>query len=668
MARKAYLRGLCLMALICTAPAGAADGPSPAPPDGAAPLPAYRAPQASSANKSGVPRPSDMIELGEPDRVEIEHYSDGLLETRHYGADVFMTFFPKKDSSEPSADGGNKTPCVPGAIYNTVPPSISGTPSPGYVLEVSRGGWHSCGMIVERYSFLWSTGATGQYYAVQSGDAGRQVNARVTACNAENCAEATSNTVTISNSPPPPPPPGGPQADIWANATSIAPGERTTIHWACTNSDQAQATGGDSRWQGYRTLTGDHITDPLYGNTTYTIQCFGGGTVATNSVTIAIGGGGGSCSENDPSQLHSEFTSVQAPPASIAPGQAFSVSITVRNTGQCTWTRDGGYKLGSQNPENTTNWGSNRVELSVGESVLSGQSRTFVVDAVAPSTPGTYGFQWRMVREFVNWFGPNSPNFDITVTGSPPPPPPPPPSCSGIVILYDGPDFTGTCWSYGVGERSTLGDADNRASSIKVAEGYVATLFPQTSFAGTWANTVTAANASGWSGVGDNNASSLVVQQEQAPEQLVQSTLVSPPAESRTSYPNRCWNVWDGFSTYSQYGRRAFTYKLSTNFCKVNRKITFVGSREITVDIPPFPFPLNLINQWRYSQSFFQEGEAGVSSTILKVQGVFDLCVFRYGCALAYTEWIKIELYGDGRAICTNSENQTPRNCARKLQ
>jgi hypothetical protein len=143
---------------------------------------------------------------------------------------------------------------------------------------------------------------------------------------------------------------------------------------------------------------------------------------------------------------------------------------------------------------------------------------------------------------------------------------------------------------------------------------------------------------------------------------------VSPPAESRTSYPNRCWNVWDGFSTYSQYGRRAFTYKLSTNFCKVNRKITFVGSREITVDIPPFPFPLNLINQWRYSQSFFQEGEAGVSSTILKVQGVFDLCVFRYGCALAYTEWIKIELYGDGRAICTNSENQTPRNCARKLQ
>jgi hypothetical protein len=177
---------------------------------------------------------------------------------------------------------------------------------------------------------------------------------------------------------------------------------------------------------------------------------------------------------------------------------------------------------------------------------------------------------------------------------------------------------------------------------------------------------VTATNPSGWNGVGNDNASSLVVQQDPAPEQLANFTPVSPPAESRTSYPNGCWRVWDGFSTYSTYNRRAWTHTLATNFCKRNGTIRSVGSREITVDIPPFPWPSNLLTYWKYSQTFWLPGEAGGSSTVLKVQGIFELCVFKYACPYKYDAWIRIELYGDGRAICSNSWDQTQRHCARR--
>jgi hypothetical protein len=388
----------------------------------------------------------------------------------------------------------------------------------------------------------------------------------------------------------------------------------------------------------------------------------------SNTVTITDSGGGGGggggggnpCSENDPSQLFSQFAGMTAVPASVTTGQTFAVSITFQNAGQCTWTGADGYRLGSQSPENNTNWGFNRVYLAAGEAIGPGQSKTFVLNATAPTTPGAYGFQWRMVREFVNWFGPNTPSATVNVTS-------PQPSCSGTVVLYDGPGYTGSCWAYGAGQYPNLGLVGDRASSIRVADGYVATLFSGTDYAGNWANTVTAPDASGWGAVGDNSASSMIVQAEQnEPEPLTSYSSVDPSEPFRKTYGNGCWRVSDGFSNYSQYGRRALTYKLSTSFCKSSGRVSFVGSREIIVDLPPFPFPLNLINAWRYNESFFLPGESGGSSTILKVQGIFDFCIFKYGCPLSYIKWIKIELYGDGQAICSNSEDQRRRNCARQ--
>jgi hypothetical protein len=34
-----------------------------------------------------------------------------------------------------------------------------------------------------------------------------------------------------------------------------------------------------------------------------------------------------------------------------------------------------------------------------------GQNVTFNFNVTAPSTPGMYNFQWKMVQDFVEWFG-----------------------------------------------------------------------------------------------------------------------------------------------------------------------------------------------------------------------------------------------------------------------
>lgn len=115
-------------------------------------------------------------------------------------------------------------------------------------------------------------------------------------------------------------------------------------------------------------------------------------------------------------------------PAAAGTGQSFSVSITMKNVGTTTWTAGDQYKLGSQNPENNSTWGLNRV--NVPSTVSPGQEVTFNFNPIAPSSPGNYDFQWRMLREGVQWFGDFTPNVVINVTsgGGPPPPPPPPPT------------------------------------------------------------------------------------------------------------------------------------------------------------------------------------------------------------------------------------------------
>jgi hypothetical protein len=105
----------------------------------------------------------------------------------------------------------------------------------------------------------------------------------------------------------------------------------------------------------------------------------------------------------------------QSLPTVMIIGQSYSVTIAMNNTGTTTWS-PGTYKLGSQNPQDNTTWGTNRATLS--SSVAPGSLAIFTFNVTAPTTAGTYNFQWQMVQEGVGFFGATTTNVPMTVTAS----------------------------------------------------------------------------------------------------------------------------------------------------------------------------------------------------------------------------------------------------------
>lgn len=112
-------------------------------------------------------------------------------------------------------------------------------------------------------------------------------------------------------------------------------------------------------------------------------------------------------------------------PASIAQGQTFVAMVTVKNTGTATWqpstvfgTR--AYRLGSQNPQDSTRWNTGRVNLP--NAVAPGETVVLQVNATAPTTEsGSLSFAWKMVLDTVEWFGTTGQAL-ITVTAGMPMP------------------------------------------------------------------------------------------------------------------------------------------------------------------------------------------------------------------------------------------------------
>lgn len=106
----------------------------------------------------------------------------------------------------------------------------------------------------------------------------------------------------------------------------------------------------------------------------------------------------------------------QSVPATMTGGQPYTVSVTMRNDGTSTWTRDGAtpYRLGAQ-PQDTQLWVTARAGLSAA-TVPPGGLATFTFQVTAPSTPGTYTFQWRMVQETIQWFSGATPAVSVNVT------------------------------------------------------------------------------------------------------------------------------------------------------------------------------------------------------------------------------------------------------------
>jgi hypothetical protein len=129
---------------------------------------------------------------------------------------------------------------------------------------------------------------------------------------------------------------------------------------------------------------------------------FGG---ASTNVAVNISGGGGGGGTDGAAFV------TQSVPASLNTGQSSSVSVTMNNNGTTTWS-PGVYKLGSLN---STSWGVTEVNLA--SSVPPGGNAVFSFNVTAPSSAGTYLFQWRMMNNGVG-FGSSSTAVNVSVTGS----------------------------------------------------------------------------------------------------------------------------------------------------------------------------------------------------------------------------------------------------------
>jgi RHS repeat-associated protein len=85
----------------------------------------------------------------------------------------------------------------------------------------------------------------------------------------------------------------------------------------------------------------------------------------------------------------------------------------MRNTGTTTWTAAGNYRLAAENPQDNRIWAVDRAQLAA--TTAPGQQAVFNFQVKAPATAATYNFQWRMIQESVERFGPYTPNLLVTV-------------------------------------------------------------------------------------------------------------------------------------------------------------------------------------------------------------------------------------------------------------
>ena len=229
-----------------------------------------------------------------------------------------------------------------------------------------------------------------------------------------------------SKAAPPPPPPTVPAAPSGLSAAA-ASSSAINLAWADNSNNE---TG--FRLERKTGVSGTYalIASPGANQTSYTDTGLQAATTyyyrvrAYNSVGNSAYSNEASAttqSSAPPPTANNAAFVTQSVPSALTSGQTASVSVTMRNSGTATWTA-GTYFLGSQNPQDNTTWGLNRVGLP--SSVAPGANATFTFTITAPAAAGTYNFQWRMLQNGVGYFGATSTNVAISVTGSTPPPPP----------------------------------------------------------------------------------------------------------------------------------------------------------------------------------------------------------------------------------------------------
>lgn len=107
----------------------------------------------------------------------------------------------------------------------------------------------------------------------------------------------------------------------------------------------------------------------------------------------------------------------QSVPTTMEAGRSYPVTLKFVNTGNTTWSASKGYALGSWQLSDNHLWGVARVPPH--QDVLPQLPGIFSFNVTAPAVPGIHRFQWRMLEEHVEWFGGESPEVLVTVTGPP---------------------------------------------------------------------------------------------------------------------------------------------------------------------------------------------------------------------------------------------------------
>lgn len=97
----------------------------------------------------------------------------------------------------------------------------------------------------------------------------------------------------------------------------------------------------------------------------------------------------------------------QSVPTVVRAGRNFKIQIRMRNDGTSTWSRETMHRLGFWAPQDGTTFGTGRIEMT-NSPVSFGGICTFTATLRAPSEPGLYKFQWRMLEEMKEWFGDTS--------------------------------------------------------------------------------------------------------------------------------------------------------------------------------------------------------------------------------------------------------------------
>jgi uncharacterized protein affecting Mg2+/Co2+ transport len=105
-----------------------------------------------------------------------------------------------------------------------------------------------------------------------------------------------------------------------------------------------------------------------------------------------------------PSSVKAELSS-HTIPSTMAAGQSYSVSVTMKNTGTTTWSEGSMIRLGDASSDSEKFGSPGRFYLPAGTTVAPNDQYTFSFVMTAPSTPGSYTPKYMMVWEFHEWFG-----------------------------------------------------------------------------------------------------------------------------------------------------------------------------------------------------------------------------------------------------------------------